>query len=65
MIECFYLHSGYKQAERHHTVHRDTVCVKPYSTVYLYAKGILVCIKTFREEAGHEVVHICDVSDIY
>lgn len=30
-------------------------------TVYLHGKNVLICIKTFRKEAGHEVVQICDI----
>lgn len=30
-------------------------------TSYLQGKRILVCIQTIWEEAGHEVVDICDV----
>ncbi len=44
------------------SVSHSTLHTSSHSTVYLHGKGVLVCIKTLREEAGHEVVHICDVS---
>lgn len=45
-----------------HRVAQHTIS---HNTAYLHGKDILVCIKTFREEAGHEVVHVCYVSYSY